>query len=142
MMSLSEYNVLRSCAILQFPHKFSLLNNSIKSPHFTLILSHPSTCCAIVTFGSTNTNSTSTIPWLSLSLSSFQGPFGLRQKRGVEESRVEFAKNRLILGQFYSTFPPSPSIQIDHQLFFFSPLISPCSLSHFFFPSCLAKSYP
>ena len=68
-MSLSEYNVLRSCAILQFPHKFSLFYKSMMSPHFTLILSHQSTCHAIVTFGPTNANSTCTLTWLSLSLS-------------------------------------------------------------------------
>ena len=35
------------------------------------------------------------------------------ETRGVEGSRVELAKNRLILGQIYS-IAPSPSIQTDH----------------------------
>jgi len=40
-----------------------------------------------------------------------KGLFGLRGEGGGEkESRVELAKNRLILGQIYFT-PPSASIQ-------------------------------
>ena len=41
-----------------------------------------------------------------------QGPFGLKGKEGgvVEGRRVKLAKNNLILDQFYSTPPPSPSI--------------------------------
>ena len=42
--------------------------------------------------------------------------FGLKGKGGgVEESRVELAKNKLLLGQIYSTLLPSPSIQTDHK---------------------------
>ena len=32
----------------------------------------------------------------------------------MDESGVELAENRLILGQFYSTLALSPSIQTDH----------------------------
>jgi len=34
----------------------------------------------------------------------------------VERGKVELTENRLILGQFYSTAPPSPSIQMDHKV--------------------------
>ena len=34
---------------------------------------------------------------------------------GVERSRVKLIKNKLILGQIYSTPPLSPSIQMDHK---------------------------
>ena len=34
----------------------------------------------------------------------------------MEGGKVELTENRLILGQFYSTPPPSPSIQIDHKV--------------------------
>ena len=34
---------------------------------------------------------------------------------GMGGSKVELAKNKLILGQLYSTLPPSSSIQIDHK---------------------------
>ena len=48
------------------------------------------------------------------------GLFGLKEEGGgVKGNRVEWAKNRLILSQFhstlfYSTPPPSSSIQTDH----------------------------
>ena len=32
----------------------------------------------------------------------------------MKEDRVELAENRLILGQFYSTLSPFPSIQTDY----------------------------
>ena len=41
----------------------------------------------------------------------FYGPFGLSEKGGeVEESRIELAENKLILGQFYSILLYSPSL--------------------------------
>ena len=52
----------------------------------------------------------------------------------VERSRVELAKNRLILSQSHSTLPysfPSHSIQIDHRSFFLSIKL-PLSLSLIF----------
>ena len=40
------------------------------------------------------------------------GPFGLKEEEGgVKESRVELAKNRLILSQFHSTLLPLPPPQ-------------------------------
>ena len=41
--------------------------------------------------------------------------FGLRGEGGkVKGSRVELVENKLILGKFYSTPPPFPSIQMNH----------------------------
>ena len=53
------------------------------------------------------------------------GLFGWKgEGGGVEESRVVYVKNKLILYQIYSTLlystlPPSPSIQTDHKEFDF-----------------------
>ena len=57
-------------------------------------------------------------------VSRIEDTFGLREERGrVEKSRVELAKNRLILSQIYSTLPFYLSIQTGHnwlKLFFYS----------------------
>ena len=57
-------------------------------------------------------------------VSGIEDPFGLREERGrVEKSRVELAKNKLILSQIYSILPFSLLIQTDHnwlKLFFYS----------------------
>ena len=57
-------------------------------------------------------------------VSRIEDPFGLRGERGrVEKSRIESAKNMLILSQIYSTLSFSLSIQTDHnwlKLFFYS----------------------
>ena len=46
-----------------------------------------------------------------------KGPIWIEGERGrVEGSRIELARNILILGQFHYTLPPSPSIQTDHKL--------------------------
>ena len=48
---------------------------------------------------------------------SIQCQFGLRgQSGGVEGSRIELAKNRLILDQFYSTLLYSPSLSLSLSL--------------------------
>ena len=43
-----------------------------------------------------------------------EGLFGLRGEGGrVKESRVEFAENKLILGQFYFTLLYFPSLSLN-----------------------------
>ena len=61
---------------------------------------------------------------------------------GVKGSRVEFAKNRLILDQLYSIPPPSPSIQMDHKGYLGDSSNSLAVMASFVLPNVYGSNTP
>ena len=60
----------------------------------------------------------------------------------MKGSRVEFAKNRLILDQLYSIPPPSPSIQMDHKGYLGDSSNSLAVMASFVLPNVYGSNPP